>query len=231
MSDVSNKTGETYIECDVCRDPEVIEHATNDGAWSLCEAHKSGLAMRVATKVLRDVIPGEFHKAKPSDLPQALSKWVGDPGKGLYFYGPVGCGKSHAAAAILKREWMRRYRAGAFPRAVWFNVPIVIVDSLDAFSQRKRLTIWQEAKHADVLVIDDIGIEVPKDWIRMNLYAIVEYRLHRALPTIVTSNLNLEDLGDHLGSVQIASRLSRMTTQVSFEGRKDLRPDLSPSLE
>lgn len=216
--------------CDVCRGMFTVEEST---AWmQLCDDHHAAVSMRIAEQALRTVIPAGLHHARPSDLPSGIADWSAQDGTGLYFYGGVGVGKSHAAAALLKKGYMELYNNGMNPMPGWLNVPSAIVATMNAASRRTSEAglLWDNAQRATILVLDDIGMEAPRDWIRMRLYGLIEHRLHHRLPTLVTSNLDLAQLAEHLDSPQIASRLSQMTAQVSFKGRKDRRPDLGPSI-
>ena len=65
----------------------------------------------------------------------------------------------------------------------------------------------------DVLVIDDFGAEVPKDWIGERFYAIINGRYQDKLPTIFTSNSNLEDLRY---DERIVNRIKERTYQIPF---------------
>lgn len=64
-------------------------------------------------------------------------------------------------------------------------------------------------------------MEKPTEWIREQLFLLINRRYENRLTTIVTSNLSLEDLaGHHLP--QVASRLREGAQVVQFTGA-DLR--------
>jgi DNA replication protein DnaC len=214
----------------VCRGSFAIAEALP--VLELCDEHWEAMVQHRAAEALRRTIPPGLHHAHPRDLPELVAGWSSLDGTGLYLYGPVGVGKSHAAAALVKKAWMEQFRAGRSAHAVWLNVPSAILATLAAFGRRSAdaSKAWDEAQSSSVLVLDDIGVEDPKDWVRARLYGLVEHRLQHRLPTIVTSNLDLGQLADRLGSPQIASRLSQMTAQVSFASSSDRRPGLAPTL-
>lgn len=215
--------------CEVCRGSFTVDDVYL--FLDVCDEHRTEAEKRRAEKALRAVIPPLLHHAHPRDLPVVLSLWKGEPGSGLYLYGPVGSGKSHAAAALLKRAYVEELKRGREPHPFWMNVPETILTTLNAISRRQDAgALWDMAQRASILVLDDIGIEQPKEWIRMRLYGLMEHRLNYQLPTIATSNLDLGQLADRLESPQIASRLSQMTAQVSFANQKDRRPGLAPTL-
>jgi len=115
------------------------------------------------------------------------------PAKGLYFYGPLGVGKSYIAGAI-QQELLH-----------------VSIDSymvyLPEFMREMRSAIGtgeiqkkiDAVKRATVLILDDIGAEYNTPWTRDEvLGAILQYRVSEHLPVIYTSNLNLDELEEHL---------------------------------
>src|SRR5690606_18122217 len=87
------------VLCDVCRGTYDIEEAW--AGLDLCPAHAEALEVRLLVEALRSVIPPDVQDARPSDLGADLGAWQPSDG-GLYLFGPVGTGKSHAAAALLK---------------------------------------------------------------------------------------------------------------------------------
>ncbi len=195
----------------------------------MCKEHRSVFDGREAERVLRDTIPPGFHPAHSRDLSDDLSGW--DCASGLYLYGPVGTGKTHAAAAMAKQWFVHQQKLGSVPTVKWVNVPTLILDTLAEFGKGAvghPDKLWNEATHSGLLILDDIGVEQPKEWIRTRLYALIDYRLQHAMTTLVTSNLTLGQLAERLDSQQIASRLSEACGRVSFEGKKDRRPDLGP---
>ena len=215
--------------CEVCRGQ--YEIADVGPVFDLCQGHREEYGKLAAEKALREIIPAGFHHAHPRDLPEALRGWNATAGTGLYIYGKVGAGKSHTAAAIMKRGYMQQMKAGQHPTCAWVNLPVAIMDTLAAISAKRDASmLWTQAQNSSLLVLDDIGVEQPKEWVRARLYALIETRLHGRLPTIVTSNLDLGSLAERLDSPQIASRLSQMCAQVSFENSNDRRLSLAPSI-
>lgn len=215
--------------CYICLEQYSLEDAFD--IVPMCVDHRAEYQAIQTEKELRSVLPNGFHGAKPKDLSKSLAEW--DCAAGLYLYGPVGTGKSHAAAAMVKRWYVHQIRLGNRPVVVWMNMPATILATLTEFSKGavgKPGVLWDAATNAGLLVIDDIGVEQPKEWVKTRLYGLVEYRMHQALTTIVTSNLTLAKLEHRLDSPQIASRLSQHCAQVSFEGKPDRRPGLAPEL-
>jgi DNA replication protein DnaC len=68
----------------------------------------------------------------------------------------------------------------------------------------------QQCIEAYVLVLDDIGVEMSTDWAYQMLYLIIGERYNEMRPTIITSNLSLQKLGDKFQDTRIPSRIEGM---------------------
>ena len=69
----------------------------------------------------------------------------------------------------------------------------------------------------DFLVLDDLGAEKSSPWVLERLTLIVNDRYENLLPTVVTSNLDLELLEKQIGE-RIVSRLMEMNQAVLLKG-------------
>lgn len=74
---------------------------------------------------------------------------------------------------------------------------------------------------SDLLIIDDLGSELVTPFVQSALYSVVNDRLLASMPTIVSSNLQSQDLGSRYGPA-IASRLLGSYRLVTFVGQ-DIR--------
>ena len=73
----------------------------------------------------------------------------------------------------------------------------------------------------DLLIVDDLGTELPGQFVTSALYTLVNDRLLEGRPTIISTNLNEDDLSRRY-SPQIASRLRGSYRRVAFVG-EDIR--------
>lgn len=111
-------------------------------------------------------------------------------GKGLYIYsGTRGSGKTLLSCCLLN-EVINRYDISA--------KFISILDYLELTKKGYSSIADKEEKDSimrtSVLVLDDIGVEVSKDWINTTLYHLINFRYSNKLITIITSNASIEDL-------------------------------------
>lgn len=111
-------------------------------------------------------------------------------GKGLYLYsGTRGSGKTLLACCLVN-EVVNRYDL-----SVKF---ISILDYLELTKKGYSSAADKEEKdsimRSTILVLDDIGVEVSKDWVNTTLYHLINFRYSNKLMTIVTSNCSIETL-------------------------------------
>lgn len=135
----------------------------------------------------------------------------------LLFSGDTGLGKTFLSACIARTVADRGYS-------------VVYESAGHLFSKLERAKFGgdeiarEEAKkynECDLLIIDDLGTEMPGQFTTAALYALVNDRLLAGKAMIISTNLNVEDLGRRY-SAQIASRLRGSFTRVAFLG-EDIR--------
>lgn len=133
----------------------------------------------------------------------------------LILFGGVGSGKTHLAAAIANTMIDRGIPVlfGTFSEHLEH-----IKDEYDHTGQKKYLSMM---KNTPMLVIDDLGMERKTDWTQQILFDVVNYRYEHLLPIVITSNLDFDGIGNHVGGA-IFSRLYEMSGGVQTIG-KDYR--------
>ncbi len=108
-------------------------------------------------------------------------------GRGLFFIGPPGVGKTRLSIAILKEIYLKNNVKGLFfdTKDLIFNLKSLI----DVKGNSKFLRYVSRVK---LLVLDDIGSEMLSDWNKDILLYLINTRYNSCLPTIYTSNLEIE---------------------------------------
>jgi DNA replication protein DnaC len=137
-----------------------------------------------------------------------------EDGRGLYFCGGVGTGKTHLAVAVMNELIQRRRVPSLF-----VTVPELLDNLRGAYNDPGRdLDEWMAAvKNAEFLVLDDLGSERPTEWVQERIFVIVNHRYREALPTVFTSNTGPKDLAKQLGE-RTASRIIAMCDWIALEG-------------
>lgn len=131
----------------------------------------------------------------------------------LLLFGSTGLGKSHLALAIGSAVGLQGY-------TVCYETAIGLFDKLqkarftpneDTVAQADRL------ENCDLLIIDDLGTEMPGQFVTAALYGLLNQRLLSGSPMIITTNLTVEETSARY-SPQIASRLYGEFKRLTFLG-------------
>ena len=114
--------------------------------------------------------------------------------KGLYLYGSFGSGKTYMISALLNELSRLNYSV------VIVYYPELIRSIKESFSSGEDFyERMNKIKTCDLLLLDDIGAESVTAWNRDEILGtILRYRMDNKMPTFFTSNLNLEELENHL---------------------------------
>jgi DNA replication protein DnaC len=216
------KPGEWYYhpctpECERKNDQREWEHMRRDARVATLR-ERSGLSKRMRGYTFANFKPYVSPSAARATekVENYLKSWEEnrEAGRGLYFCGGVGTGKTHLAVAVMN-EVMQRKRVPS----LFVTVPEFLDNLREAYMIPGRdLDEWMDAvKNADLLVLDDLGAEKPNPWVRERLFVVVNHRYREALPTIFTSNIGPRDLASQLGE-RTASRIIAMCDWISLEG-------------
>jgi len=152
------------------------------------------------------------------DAHQAAWAFAQEPKGWLVLMGTYGCGKTHLAAAIAN------YRASqGFP--VMFVVVPDMLDHLRAtFNPNSMVSYdrrFEEIRTAQLLVLDDLGTQAMKPWVREKLYQLFNHRYNARLPTVITTADSLDEIDPRLRARMGDRRLvvGVSITAPSFKGK------------
>lgn len=124
---------------------------------------------------------------------------------GVYLYGEPGVGKS-MLAAITANLYISRGVTVYFADTPTLLASIRL--SMNNPKNEAATTLERIIRHGFV-VIDDLGAEKPTDWTGEQIFRLLNTRYNEQLPTVVTSNFNLDGLYTRLGGNYVASRICR----------------------
>ena len=131
----------------------------------------------------------------------------------LLFVGGTGLGKTLLSACIA-REVADRGNSVAYESAGHLFTKL----------EKNRFSPDEETEAAvrrlyscDLLIIDDLGTELPGNFVTAALYGLVNDRLLAGKPMVISTNLNIEEIARRY-SPQIASRLQGSFQRLTFVG-------------
>jgi DNA replication protein DnaC len=109
-----------------------------------------------------------------------------DAGRGLWFDGPVGTGKTSIAILVAKaaKQAGRSYAVYPVPRLL-----AEIKRTFDRDASDSYLGFFRRLCSVDLLVLDDLGAEKQTEWVLEQLYSIVNERWQDRRSIVVTTNI------------------------------------------
>ena len=130
-----------------------------------------------------------------------------DNGRGLWFFGSVGTGKT-TLAMLVSRHALEAGRSVAI-----YSLPRLLAEIRTTFDDDGRGTSYVDLLDrltaVDLLHIDDVGAEKTSAWVLEQLYAIVNARYEDERSVIITTNLERDDLAEQINE-RTVSRLEEM---------------------
>jgi len=114
----------------------------------------------------------------------------------LLLEGSYGCGKTHLAAAIANAMVQR-----GIP-TLFITVPDLLDSLRFSFSDPETTfeARFEDIRNADLLVMDDFGTQNATPWAQEKLFQIINYRYINKLPTVITTNLILDEIESRIRS-------------------------------
>jgi DNA replication protein DnaC len=159
----------------------------------------------------------EMCDKQPHAFIEYARSWALKP-ESVILLGPVGRGKTQFAFAMI-REMFRRNPQRIWPR--YFTSPELDSMLLEAvksdYGDKQKI---QDLGEQDLLFIDDFGRETHSERISRQYFELINLRYAKQLPTIISTNMTLEDIGKHMDDA-IASRFQEWQI-IEFSG-VDLR--------
>ncbi|MCD7800093.1 MAG: ATP-binding protein [Ruminococcus sp.] len=105
--------------------------------------------------------------------------------------GPTGLGKTHLSLSIARRVMEKGY-------SVIYNSALDLFNCLERekFSKNydSQADTLEGILNVDLLILDDLGVEVDNKFYKSILYNIINTRYIHSIPTIINTNLSLNDL-------------------------------------
>ena len=163
---------------------------------------------------------------------EIVESYVSNPAHSIYLHGEVGRGKSFAAFTIIN-ELLQRGKAARFQLVS--DLLLVLRDTFGAERVSEK-EILQPLYDVQFLMLDELGDlarnrdRTASAFSSSRILTLLDSRWRTGKPTILTSNLSLDELERWADDPRIASRVGGMCTVggvFEIEGR-DLRVDAVP---
>jgi DNA replication protein DnaC len=149
-----------------------------------------------------------------------------DGGRGLWFHGDVGTGKTSLAMLVAQA-------AEAAGRSVGvYSVPQLLAEirgTYDRDSTGSYLDLFSRLCTVDLLVLDDLGAEKTTEWVLEQLYSIVNERWQSSGSVLVTTNAPDPRQGTVVG--QLRREIAEIIRLRQSDTRAEYLRDAAQSLE
>ncbi|MCM1162427.1 MAG: ATP-binding protein [Roseburia sp.] len=137
----------------------------------------------------------------------------------LFFYGTVGTGKSFLSNCIAKELMDKGYSVIYFSSSRLFDTLSKMTFEYQSKEELNR--IYDDLYNCDLLIIDDLGTELTNSFVASSLFSCLNERQLRKNPTIISTNLSLEELSKRY-SERIFSRITSYFQLYKLSGQ-DIR--------
>jgi DNA replication protein DnaC len=130
-----------------------------------------------------------------------------DSGRGMWFFGSPGTGKT-TLAMLISRTALQTGRSVAI-----YSLPKLLTRIRQTYNaeagEQSYSELFERLAAVDLLHIDDLGVESRTEWVLEQLYALINERYERQRSLIVTTNFEDDELEEQLGP-RIISRLTEI---------------------
>lgn len=138
---------------------------------------------------------------------EAAKAFALEPKGWLILVGPSGCGKTHLACAIAN------YRLSIGQPAFYIGTADLLDHLRSAFSPSSEIgydELFERVKSTTLLILDDLTTTAATPWAKGKLEQLLGYRFNTKLPTVVTTDMPVEEFDESLRGHLTDSEMCRV---------------------
>ncbi len=215
------------LKCIICNGEEIITDVRDGSGYDvICQCviqrteqqkllsmfNNAQIPKRFANKTLTN-FDASKQPAAHSVTKKYIQNWQENKnqGRGLFYTGPVGCGKTHLAFGTVNELIKKGVR----------SLAATVPDLMDDLRPQPGSNIDKKIealKTVDLLVLDDLGAQRNTEWVTERIFVILNARYNNLLPTIITSNSYLEELERVHNWTRMVDRLLEMCELIEMKG-------------
>ena len=227
----------SMIDCQECDGSGfLIDEATNTARDCVCRPQRRSRikASRLEARLPKRYRDVAFERAPVIDMHESVVRQARrftreidrnlDEGRGIWFVGAVGTGKTTLAMLVSKAAIQsgRSVAIYSLPRLLG-----VLRESMS--SEDGMLRLVDDLSQVELLHLDDLGAERATEWVLEQLYAIINARYEEQRSLVITTNLEPDQLAEQLGP-RIVSRIWEMCGDPVLMQGEDQRQPAGPAV-
>ena len=207
-----------------------LRHRDKEGLRKWCKRcidvyfRKENLKPEQAEQTILKLVEPLYLDAKIEDLDKAVRDRLLEliTGQDVFMHGPVGVGKTFAMAALIRQYTYEGYEC---KRINFDDFCVKVRSTMSPVATKTEWDMIEPLKLTDKLFIDDLGLRSQPEtqFSYQTFYSILNKRQERMLPTFISSNKSIEQLGQSFDA-RIGSRLqTALVIEMNGEDRRVIK--------
>ena len=155
---------------------------------------------------------------------KAAQAFAEEPKGWLVLTGGYGSGKTHLAAAV------NNYLEARLKPVLFAVVPDLLDHLRATFAPGSPVEydeLFEAVRTVPILILDDLAAENPTAWAMEKLYQILDYRARLNLPTLITTNLKVEQFEGRLRTRLTNRLIAKVVVNKASDYRQEKPKDES----
>lgn len=210
------------------KNPEIAQNKAGgiDGGRDALRKEQTPQEARIQLvhDTIKKALPPRFANVSPDfEILKQMQK-----GKSFLLTGAVGTGKTHKLISVLYAHLFEKIAplsndesAPTIPEKHIKKHFMTVTEALraikDEFDHPKTEGIIDFMIRKEMVFLDDLGAEKASEWVKEQLYSIINERYNWMRPVLITTNLSIQEIANNYGD-RFASRIVEMCEIIKFTG-------------